>query len=474
MKNDAIFGVINEDLRLSFQFGYDKLFNLNGVTSHYFITFADGTILMHSNVTIDSSDATIVMAEFSPTNVTLPSDPETPESKYFSKNIYPKIVNVNATELYEFTRFGSQSLIGIAPINIHNITPYANGDYIKKTFVINLVINEQEFILNVTDKSEIIKNIVIWILIFSAIFLLLLIIQWYFGFKIFSCLLGPIKRLNIRVSTLMKTGGDLKLDTGINSLSSYESRKLYEVFNQLNTTRKFTNDEIFLNHDVITIMEYAEAHTVFADNPKAQGIWLTNIGHIYFKNQDYLKAKNNYANAAEWALRLMQTEDDQFDQNKIQYLYWKRKYYEVVWQFYHAKLTFKEDREDVSQTIESNIQIVKDLYKTKMSSVNDILIMLYLHSSNWLTLNRKLISAEKDLDYAIRIIKTPYKIKQSKRPDIPIIPKSILKQRIILQKALILIEYSKAKQAAILLTSLLKIGRIYDPSVRKEALKLLI
>ena len=68
----------------------------------------------------------------------------------------------------------------------------------------------------------------------------------------------------------------------------------------------------------------------------------------------------------------------------------------------------------------------------------------------------------------------PYKINQSKRPDIPIIPKTILKQRLILQKALILKEYSKVKQSAVLLTSLLKVGKIYDPTVRKEGLKLLI
>ena len=256
LQNGLIYGVINEDLRLSFQLKYDSIFGLDGINSHYFITFADGTILMHSKVTIESSNATVVMVEFSPTNVSLPIDPNNSESNYFQSNIYPKIVHVSSTELYEFERFGASSLIGIAPINIHNTTPYENNKYIKKTFVINLVINEQEFILNVTDKSNIIKNIIIWIWVFSVIILLLLIFQCYFGIKIFEFLLNPIKRLNIRVTTLMKTGGDLKLDTGLTTLSSYESLKLYEVFNQLITTRKFTNDEIFYTHDATTIMEY--------------------------------------------------------------------------------------------------------------------------------------------------------------------------------------------------------------------------
>mmetsp|Transcript_17782 Transcript_17782/g.20552 ORF Transcript_17782/g.20552 Transcript_17782/m.20552 type:complete len:89 (+) Transcript_17782:302-568(+) len=88
----------------------------------------------------------------------------------------------------------------------------------------------------------------------------------------------------------MKTNGDLKLDDNSDFISSYESSKMYEVFSELITTRKFTNDCFYYSNDANTIMDFAEAHTVFADNPKAQGICLTNIGHVYFKNQDYLKA----------------------------------------------------------------------------------------------------------------------------------------------------------------------------------------
>lgn len=93
--------------------------------------------------------------------------------------------------------------------------------------------------------------------------------------------------------------------------------------------------------------------------------------------------------------------------------------------------------DDFEQSVETELNTVKELFRTKMKSVNDLLIMLHLYSSNWLTLNRKLISAEKELDSAVAIFKKPWMINKQERFDIPVIPRAILKQRIVFQKALI-------------------------------------
>lgn len=66
------------------------------------------------------------------------------------------------------------------------------------------------------------------------------------------------------------------------------------------------------------------------------------------------------------------------------------------------------------------------------------------------------------------------KIDPFDRINIPVIPRCILRQRLILQKALILKSYNMADSAKFMLQSLFKIGSIYDPYVRKKALKNLL
>ena len=88
-------------------------------------------------------------------------------------------------------------------------------------------------------------------------------------------------------------------------------------------------------------------------------------------------------------------------------------------------------------------------------------------------MTRRLISSERDLAIAIKIFKHITHIDQSERKYVAIIPKQILRQRIVLQKALILKAYGRLKESATLLTNLLKMSGIFDPEVRKEALKTL-
>ena len=100
--------------------------------------------------------------------------------------------------------------------------------------------------------------------------------------------------------------------------------------------------------------------------------------------------------------------------------------------------------------------------------------MLNLHSSNLLMLTRRLISADRDWKVAYDIFKQNHKVNVSERVDIPVIPRAILRQRLILQKALILREYNNTDQAIFMLKAVFKIGKVYDPSVHKTALKNLL
>lgn len=118
---------------------------------------------MHSKVVIKDENATISMVEFSQSNVSLPYDPKTIESEYFMQQIYPELIRIKNTMLFEYNRFGLSSLISITPINIRYYTPQEDGKFIVKTFVFALAIEEHTFVASVEDRSAINKNIIIWI-----------------------------------------------------------------------------------------------------------------------------------------------------------------------------------------------------------------------------------------------------------------------------------------------------------------------
>ena len=118
------------------------------------------------------------MVEFSPYNISLSEEPDIKEAEYFNKTILPKIVEIeNETELSDYDRLGHLSLIGIAPMKIRYYTREVNGTNLIKTFIFSLVTNEEQFISNVNDKSDIIFNMIIWISGFAVLIVLLLISQ---------------------------------------------------------------------------------------------------------------------------------------------------------------------------------------------------------------------------------------------------------------------------------------------------------
>lgn len=124
--------------------------------------------------------------------------------------------------------------------------------------------------------------------------------------------------------------------------------------------------------------------------------------------------------------------------------------------------------------VQKELDFTKKLFTEKMkTSISDILIILNLYSSKSLLMTRRLISAERDLHIAIKIFNKSEKIYQEERPDIPVVPRCILRQRILLQKALIMKAYSQTQESALLLTNLLKRGKVYDPLTRKKVLKTL-
>jgi hypothetical protein len=64
-------------------------------------------------------------------------------------------------------------------------------------------------------------------------------------------------------------------------------------------------------------------------------------------------------------------------------------------------------------------------------------------------------------------------LEKEDRLDIPIIPRCILKQKLMLQKALIDLAYGKKMQSALRITKMLKVGKYYDTNTRIEALQTL-
>jgi hypothetical protein len=84
---------------------------------------------------------------------------------------------------------------------------------------------------------------------------------------------------------------------------------------------------------------------------------------------------------------------------------------------------------------------------------------------------RKLISAENYLKEAISTFSKIKVLDKDKRPDIPVIPKCILEQKIMLQCALLNLSYGKKMKCLNNLNLVLRIGKIYDPETRAEALQ---
>ena len=173
-------------------------------------------------------------------------------------------------------------------------------------------------------------------MIFLIVFLLLLLFALYMFVRIAQRTFKPLKTLNHKVSILWANNEELNIDNTTENMTSFEILSMYESFSELITAKRFAANNFYKNNDALAIMDYAEAHTVFEQNKKIQGIWLNNIGHIYHKNKDYDKASKSYRSSASCALDLINENSEGEDIDENNYLYWKRKYYEIVTMLKHC------------------------------------------------------------------------------------------------------------------------------------------
>ncbi|CAI2381411.1 unnamed protein product [Moneuplotes crassus] len=475
-KDGEVHGVLSHDINLNFKGFFDQYLVPRDANMHYFITNFEGTLFKHSEVTIKSTNETITMAEFSKEDTSLKEEPQTKEAQNFRDKMLTLMKNLTHTELTSYTKFGRKYRASMTPMKLMIFTePGTKNPGPDQFFIFTQVIDEESFVSFLTDQSELLLFLLIWTSIFIAVFILLILLTSWALAKITTRALKPIQILNTKVSILVKTNGELNLENTKVSMNSYEAQKMFEVFSELITTKKFTSNTILKNNDAIAIMEYAEAYTVFKDNKKVQGICMTNIGHIYQKLKDYDEAAKRYREAADLSLLLINdSESDDQTISENWKLYCKRKYYEIICLFKHTQDQEKSVIEEEMPKVEKDIDSIKKLLSERMKrSISDILIMLNLYSSKCLLMTRRLISSERDLHLAVMIFKEDKIIIKEDRPDIPIIPRCILRQRILLQKALILKAYSRTQESALLLTKLLKCGKVYDPGTRKEALETL-
>lgn len=297
--DNSLHGVLNHDINLNFRDKYDDLLDANSTYNHYFITTFEGQVMTHSKVPIQSTSDTLTKAEFSETWEILEEEPTHEEAVNFNNTVLPMLESIRDTQLTRFDRFGSSNLVALTPMNVRFLYPASNYPDASRTFVFALATDEDNFISPITDKSDFLRRMIIWICIFAGTFILLILFSIYTFIRISRRALKPIKILNLKVSTLVKTNGELNLEHIKEGMTSYEACKMFEVFSELITTKRFASNNLFEKNDALAIMDYAEAHTVFENNKKAQGICMTNIGHIYYRHKDYEKAANSYKEAAD-------------------------------------------------------------------------------------------------------------------------------------------------------------------------------
>jgi hypothetical protein len=182
-------------------------------------------------------------------------------------------------------------------LSYRNLTTKENV-YIKFA-IFGLTISQDEFTDEITNLSPLVKEIIKWVCIFTAILLIIVIFTLVMFFNIAKWALNPITLLNKKVKMLLKSDTDLDLESAKKNITSKEALDVYESISELMTTRRFANNHFIQLEDSIAIMEFADAYTVLNDNERAKGICLTNIAHINFKNKNYEKAAASYKNAAQ-------------------------------------------------------------------------------------------------------------------------------------------------------------------------------
>ncbi|CAI2381718.1 unnamed protein product [Moneuplotes crassus] len=470
--NGSLHGSFGHDINLNFAERYDWNFGTKGPNTHYFMTYFDGTILKHSNVTLDQESQSLTKAEFSTSNTSLSEELFNGETEEFNKTFLPIFKSSHSTEIVRYSKYGKRYLAVVYPLKVSFNSSKENP---QRVFIYTQVTSEEYIISIIKDESTLIRSLIIWGILFTGFFIFILVISICILSKIASRALRPIKLLNNKVTILNNTPGTKTLENAKSKMTSYESILLFQVFTDLIPAVKFANNNIDNSNDALSIMEYAEAYTVFQGNKKVQGICMTNIGHHYFNLKDYQKASRSYEEAAQCAHDLMIIGDSgstNIEENIKPFC--KRTYYASIAKFFYLKNFKGTATEEEILTVRDELKKAEGIIIEYLTDcIDDLLIMLNLYSSKCLLMTRRLISAENDLKSAMEIYRWRRPTDQQDRPEIPVIPRCILKQRLILQKALVMIDFKKIKPACLLMTKLLKSGKVYDPTTRKEALKTL-
>jgi hypothetical protein len=121
-------------------------------------------------------------------------------------------------------------------------------------------------------------------------------------------IIDPIIDLNNKIK-LMRNQKDMNivLDEKYKN-ASIEIKTLYESFDNLTTTIRFTNNAFNAGSDARALLNFAEAYQLFSgvNNLKAMGICLNNMGNIHYRNKRYNEACIDYKESIRLAKKLMQ------------------------------------------------------------------------------------------------------------------------------------------------------------------------
>lgn len=107
-------------------------------------------------------------------------------------------------------------------------------------------------------------------------------------FKIGKYVLTPIGKINDRMKVLMKSKFEIELEADGFKINSKEIKFLFEAFSEILTTRRFANSDFLGKTDARALLDFADTYVVLNTNPKAQGICMTNMGHINFMHGDFV------------------------------------------------------------------------------------------------------------------------------------------------------------------------------------------
>ena len=210
----------------------------------------------------------------------------------------PEILSTTKPHIVKYTRFGQGMVTALSPMYISWFNRTSGMRVDTKFAIFGLTISNTKLKSEITDDSQLLRDIIKWVLIFILFLVLILIMTLIMFLKIAKWALMPITLLNKKVKMLMRSNTAFDIETTKKHITSQEALAVYESISELMTARRFAQNHFFKLDDAIAIMEFAEAHTVLANNEKSKGICLTNIAHIYYKNLNYKKAHLNYEEAA--------------------------------------------------------------------------------------------------------------------------------------------------------------------------------